>query len=89
MNYQEECWSCHKQTMDPEGSFYRCSNCGATWNEQSQAKTYLDVASDSQGAQGSKSSHPVRKSGRQIAGLTKEQGKKKAAYSKGLAKGES
>jgi len=27
------CWHCGKDTMRPDGNFYRCSSCGATWND--------------------------------------------------------
>ena len=26
------CWNC-KTAMDIEGNYYKCSRCGATWNE--------------------------------------------------------
>jgi len=26
------CWSCGHSTMQPRGDFYRCADCGATWN---------------------------------------------------------
>ena len=32
-NHHKYCWSCGQETMQPEGSFYRCTNCGATYND--------------------------------------------------------
>jgi len=34
-DYTKICWSCGKKTTQPEGSFYRCSSCGATYNDVS------------------------------------------------------
>ena len=34
MDYTKECWYCRGQTMQPQGSYYQCAKCGATWNTQ-------------------------------------------------------
>ena len=33
MDYTKQCWNCGKVTVEAEGSYYRCKECGATWNE--------------------------------------------------------
>lgn len=34
MDYTKQCWYCGKVTMQLVDSYYKCSSCGATWNEQ-------------------------------------------------------
>lgn len=33
MDYTKECWFCGKKALVPKGTYYQCSECGATWNE--------------------------------------------------------
>jgi len=73
MDYTKTCWFCGKDTIQPKDSYFQCSECGATWNEQPEPGYYMDIASDTKGPSSTKSYHPVRKSRRQIAGLTAEQ----------------
>jgi len=37
-DYTKVCWSCGKETMQPEQTFYRCSKCGATWCEVNELR---------------------------------------------------
>lgn len=31
-DHTKYCWSCGQETMQPVGSFYRCTECGATYS---------------------------------------------------------
>jgi tRNA(Ile2) C34 agmatinyltransferase TiaS len=33
MDYTKTCWYCKKDTVDKVDGYYKCSECGATWNE--------------------------------------------------------
>jgi len=32
-DHTKVCWSCGKETMEPDERGYRCRSCGATWNK--------------------------------------------------------
>ena len=52
MDYTKKCWYCGKQTMESKGSYYQCTECGATWNEQPALGPYQGIATE-RGAPGS------------------------------------
>jgi len=55
------CWNC-KTAMTIEGNYYKCSRCGATWNElPSLDGTYIDVAPARGRMSKAKISKPVRR----------------------------
>lgn len=57
-----ECWYCGKSTMVPVGDYYRCTECGATWNEQpSMGGSYWDTEHAMGEMTPDKISRPVRR----------------------------
>jgi len=33
IDHSRQCWNCGKLTMEPVEGYYKCSKCGASWNE--------------------------------------------------------
>ncbi len=67
MDYTKQCWFCKKVTMEPIEGYYKCSDCGATWNSQPADGTYMDIEAKRDGARGGSSYTPAKKSRRQTA----------------------
>ena len=69
--YDKDCWSCNsKGTMVAKGSYYQCSECGATWNEMLTLGSSIGVAIDSRGAGKTSSFHPVKQRGKVLPPLS-------------------
>jgi len=54
------CWNC-KTAMDIEGNYYKCSRCGATWNEIPTLGTFIDIEVHKDGKDGTKAYRPVKR----------------------------
>lgn len=59
IDYTKQCWFCGKQSMKPEASFYRCTECGATYVEQPGDGDFTDVEPGKDFAAGYPTSSPV------------------------------
>ena len=59
MDNTNQCWLCGKKAMESEGSYYRCTACGSTWNEQPRGGVFIDIKTTRDFATGEFSYSPV------------------------------
>jgi len=65
-DYTKHCWSCGKGPLEAEGSYYQCPDCGATYNELPEPRTFIDVERHYDGAEGTPAYRPVKRRGKTL-----------------------
>lgn len=66
MDHTKHCWSCHKETVEPKGNYYQCSECGATYNTLPELGTFIDIERHYDGTKGTLAYRPVKRRGKTI-----------------------
>lgn len=65
-DYTKHCWSCLKETVGAKGTYYQCSECGATYNTLPKLGTFIDIESHRDGVGGTGAYRPVKRRGKTL-----------------------